>query len=533
MHDFAPEHVIALFAVLGLGLALGRIKVFGLSLDRSGVVFAGLACGAMGFAVPNGAGHLGLVLFCYAIGITAGPSFFRSFRYTGAPVALLVLIVTAAGAAMTYVSAKAMDIPADLAVGVYAGALSSTPALAADNQALGPGGSGASVSYGLTILFGVVGVVLFMQIVPKMMRINLNRLAAEVDQPDPSRLVSRVLVEVVHPDVVGLRIDEIPCLDEHRACVTRIRRGDRLVPVAAEDRLNKGDLVYLVARTDLIDKAVASLGRPSERHVYLDLEHERRQIVVLHHRMINKPLNELNLLRKYGITLPIVTRHDVDFVPQRRTRLRRGDIVTAVGDPDALTRFAENAGHRTKAFFETDLISLSLGIGAGVALGMVSIPMGNGSTFELGMAGGPLVVGLLLGHFGRVGPIVGYLPRAARMFLLDLGLVVFLAAAGVAAGGSFFKVLFEYGPKLVIVGAVVTVACLVLGYAVSRYVMKMNLLQMLGALCAAMTSTPGLGAVTTQTDSGHAGHPLRHGLPHRHHPHGQLLATAGVPALLM
>lgn len=501
MSDFAPEHVIALFAVLGLGLALGRIKVFGLSLDRSGVVFAGLACGALGFAVPFGAGHLGLVLFCYAIGITAGPSFFRSFRYTGAPVALLVLIVTGAGATMTYTFAKLLDIPVDLAVGVYAGALSSTPALAADNQALGPNGSGASVSYGLTVLFGVVGVVLFMQIVPKLMRVNLNKLAAEVDRPDPSKSVARALVEVVHPDAVGKRISDLRSLDVFRACITRVQRGDRLVPVTADDLLNEGELVRLVARADAIEGAVAALGRLSDRHVFFDLEHESRQIVALHHRMVNKPLSELDLMGKYGITLPIVTRHDVDFVPQADTRLRRGDVVTAVGDPDALSRFAEDAGHRAKAFFETDLISLSLGIAAGVALGMVKIPLGGGATFELGMAGGPLVIGLLLGHFGRVGPIVGYLPRAARMFLLDLGLVVFLAAAGVAAGGSFFEVLVAYGPKLVILGAIITIVCLLLGYAVARYTMKMNLLQMLGALCAAMTSTPGLGAVTTQTDS--------------------------------
>lgn len=501
MPDFAPEHVIALFAVLGFGLALGKIKVFGLSLDRSGVVFAGLACGALGFAVPKGSGHLGLVLFCYAIGITAGPGFFRSFRHTGAPVALLVLIVTGAGAAMTYVSAKLLDIPVDLAVGVFAGALSSTPALAADNQALAEAGSRASVSYGLTVLFGVVGVVLFMQIVPKLRRVNLNQLAAEIDQPDPSKSVSRVLVEVVQPNVVGQRIADLRDLERFRGCITRIHRDDRLVPVKAEDVLNHGDLVYLVAHADAVEDTVAAMGRLSDRHVFLDLEHERRQIVVLHHRMVNKPLSELDLLREYGITLPIVTRHDVDFVPHADTRLRRGDVVTAVGDPDALTRFAEDAGHRAKAFFETDLISLSLGIAAGVALGMVKVPLGGGATFEFGMAGGPLVVGLLLGHFGRIGPIVGYLPRAARMFLLDLGLVVFLAAAGVAAGGSFFKVLVEYGPKLAILGAVITTVCLLLGYAVSRYVMKMNLLQQLGAICAAMTSTPGLGAVTTQTDS--------------------------------
>ena len=200
------------------------------------------------------------------------------------------------------------------------------------------------------------------------------------------------------------------------------------------------------------------------------------------------------------MTITRIRRHDFEFVPAADTVIEFADVLSAVGQPECLATFAAFAGHRPTTVDQTDLISLTVGLAAGIVLGSMRFEV-LGETASLGLAGGPLLVGLVLGHFGRIGPVVGHFPRAARTLMTDAGLALFLAAAGVDAGGSFLAVVREQGVWLCAAAALIALVPLMLGLWLGRSVWHMSLLRITGAVSGGMTSTPGLAAITSHTDS--------------------------------
>jgi putative transport protein len=492
--------LLALFLVVTLGLLLGRINVAGLSLGSSGVIFTALALGHLGYRVPDGVGTLGLVLFVYCVGISAGPSFFRVFVRRGKKLALLGLALVIIGGLTSLGLTRLLGLPADLATGVFAGAMTSTPALAAAMEAL-PGSSEVAVGYGLAYPFGVVGVVLFVQLLPRLLRVDLGKLARAAEDSDSGEKVVRALVEVKNPSVVGRELDELTFIADAGCLVSRALVGRELEPVSPDHRLEEGELLLLVGRESDLPLVIEALGRRSERtDLFLETERHRMQIVATSREVVNHTLAELRLRRRFGVTISRVSRHGLEFVPRADHEIEHGEMLVAVGEPEQLARFAEHAGHRARAFDETDLISLGVGISIGVVAGMISFGLG-GSSFSLGLAGGPLLVALVLGHLGQVGPIAGHLPRASRLVLQEVGLVFFLASAGVNAGGRLVEVLMQHSATLLTTAAAVALCPMVLGFLLAHFVLKLDLLQVLGAVCGGMTSTPGLGVITAKVDS--------------------------------
>lgn len=330
-----------LFAVIASGLMLGGIGIRGIRLGSSGVLFTALIAGHLGFNVPAGIGPLGLVLFVYCIGIGAGDRFFSALAREGSALARLAILLVVIGAAVTWIGARLLGLPAGLAAGLFAGALTSTPALAAATEGMGPAAEAVSIGYGIAYPFGVVGVVLFVQLLLKS-RLEPETAAGETkDEPDGS----------------------------------------------------------------------APAGRPV-----------------------------------------------------------------------------------------TSLLSLSVGLTLGILLGRLPIPLPGGATLRLGLAGGPLLVALVLGHFRRIGPIAGHIPRPARMLLQELGLLFFLADAGVRGGGPLVDTLREHGAGLFVLGACVTLLPLLIAWPVATRLLHLSPLQALGGICGGMTSTPALGAITSKTE---------------------------------
>ncbi|MBM3790469.1 MAG: transporter [Acidobacteria bacterium] len=493
--------LVALFAVVTLGLLLGRVQVLGLSLGSSGVIFTALFLGHLGYRIPEGVGILGLAVFVYCVGLRAGPSFFRGFARQGKDMARLAAVLIALAAGVTWVVATIAEIPVDLAAGMFAGCLTSTPGLAAALERLPPG-SDAPVAYGIAYVVGLVGVVLFVQLLPRLLREDLERLSKSLADADQAgSQIARQLVEVANPAVVGRKLSDLRIISESNCQIPRILRGTRLVPITSDFTLEAGEHVLLVGREARLPVIVQLLGKPSERSDYImDTERERRQIVVTSRRVVGKSLAELKLRTLFGVTVTRIHRHDLEFVPRPEDAIDYGDALSVVGEPERIDRLAEFAGHRARSYHETDLISLGIGITAGVVLGMIRVDLG-GKGVSLGIAGGPLFVALILGHFGRIGPVVGRLPRAAHMFLMDAGLVLFLASAGAEAGRTLMPVLAQHGLKLAAAGILVTFLPLILGFVAARYIMRLSLLQIIGGVCGGMTSTPGLGIITDKTDS--------------------------------
>lgn len=498
--------LVALFATVFLGMLLGNVKLGGVSLGSSGVLFVALVMGHLGYGVPVGVGDLGLVLFVYCVGLTAGPSFFQALMHHGKSLVKLGALIVLAGAATTWCFAYFANIPGDLAAGIFAGAMTSTPALAAALDILGDQGAYASIGYGLAYPFGVIGVVLFVQLLPKLMRMDTQQAAAE-GAAHKRPAIGRALVEVVNPALDGKSIDDATFLADAGCQVSRVlanhesNGGARLVPIASDFRFKLGQHVLIVGPEDRLDMLIAFIGRRSQVQALMDTEHERTRVVVTSAKLVGQSLRELHLLRNYGIVVSRINRLGIDFVPRGDTVIQAGDVLTAVGEATKLQAFAVAAGHRARAVDETDLVSLALGITLGIVVGTIPLSLPGTRGFSLGLAGGPLLVGLLLGHFGRVGKVVGYVPRAASYVLTEVGLVLFLASAGVSAGGQIVAVFREHGVILITMGVAVTTVPMIVGFLYARRRLKLSLIESLGGVCGGMTSTPGLGAITAKTDS--------------------------------
>ncbi len=495
--------LIALFAVIGVGLLLGNISFRGINLGSSGVLFAALALGHFGYALPAGVGTIGLVLFVYCVGIGAGGRFFSVIAREGSNLAKLALIIVASGAAIAWTAGTLLDLPVGLVAGIFAGALTSTPALAAATEGLREGGAGdVIVGYGIAYPFGVIGVVLFVQLLPKLLRVDIDKVAREADAKiDTADRVENVLVEVTNANLAGKPIAESGVATFNGVAVSRIWRDGRLEPLSYNDVFAVGQLLMLVGRSREIAIAVDYLGRRSEQRLIKDVENERRALLVTNKTVTGRTLREFAPLRNHGVVVTRITRLGLTFVPNADTRIETNDQLTTVGRPEDLNRFAEAVGHRSQGFDETDLLSLAIGLTLGIVVGLMPFGLPGTPSITLGMAGGPLFVALILGHFGRVGRIVGHIPRNTRLLLQELGLVFFLADAGVKGGGNMIETLQSYGAPLFLAGIAVTIVPMLIALPLARRWLKMNILQSLGGICGGMTSTPALGAITARTDS--------------------------------
>jgi len=496
------QPIAVLFAVVASGLLLGGISLKGVNLGSSAVLFTALLAGHLGYKIPGGVGTLGLVLFVYCVGIGAGGRFFASVAREGATLAKLALVIVVSGGAVTWLGAKLMDLPADLAAGIFAGALTSTPALAAASEGLKEASSGVSIGYGIAYPFGVVGVVLFVQLLPRLLKHDLDALAAahEGDGAEETS-VRNVLVEVTNRNLFGKPIADSGVANFNACQVSRVFRDGQLVPLRYDDVYEEGQLLLLVGRGREINIAIDYLGQRSDRHVLKDVENERQQLLVTNRKVAGKTLRELAPLKNHGVVITRINRLGLTFVPNASTVVESNDSLTAVGRSEDLKGFAKFVGHRSSAIDATDLLSLSAGLTLGIVVGLIPIGLPGGTPVTLGLAGGPLFVALALGHFGRVGRIVGHIPRPTRLLLQELGLVFFLADAGVRGGVSLGATIAEYGPTLFVLGMLITVVPLLLAWPIARRAFRLDPLQSLGGICGGMTSTPALGALTAKTDS--------------------------------
>lgn len=498
--------LVLCFLIMGCGMGLGSLRLAGLSLGTSGVLFAGLMFGHVGqgedWQLPAGLGELGLVLFVYAVGLGAGPTFFRAFRDQGRQLALLGVVTVVIGAFTVWLLTLLFDVPGELATGVFAGALTSTPALASGMEAADvPHRELVSIGYGMAYPVGVVGVVLFMQLLPRVLRLNLASMGEDLQQQLQAKSrIDRFLVRISNPTVLGKSLRELRLFDNVSAQITRVLQDGQLVPIRPDHVFQEGQLVLLVTDPTTAELMTALLGEPSDAQVVINADRDRSVVVVTSPNLINRPLRELHLRSTYGITVSRIERYGVSFVPNANTSFSMADCATIVGEPEGLKAFEKAAGHRMRRLHETDLMSLGFGLVVGILLGVVPIYIPWVGDFSLGLAGGPLVAGLLFAHFGRLMGIVGHMPMAARILTQSLGLAFFLAAAGFRAGEQFVPMLEQYGAQPFVMSVIVTLVALIVGFCVARYLLRMDVMQSLGGMCGAMTSTAGIGVVTSKTD---------------------------------
>lgn len=503
MSTLLSNATFVLFAILFLGLALGNIKVKGISLGASGVLFIAMVAGHYGLKVPAGISEIGTALFVYCVGLGVGNRFFPSLKSCGKKLIILSSTIVISGWLVAWGMCQLMGIEMSVAAGLFAGACTSTPALASALDAAKSAGineSAINIGYGLAYPMGVIGIVLFVQLLPRMLNRSLSQ-NAEGSVADPHAILAR-LVNCTNPEIMGKHPEEVTKLFRMNCRITRILRQGILRPLQAEDTLAAEDEVLVVGERAHLEHDVALLGHFAHKSSKaLICRDEDAELIVLQDSMSNKTLRELDTLGRYGITISRITRLGGTFIPTADTAIMRNDILRVVGTPDAIEVFKKECGHRSSAINVADILSLTGGLVLGLLLGSINISIGDGKGFSLGMAGGPLVVALILGHFGKIGPVTGYMPRATRLLVMDLGLMLFLAASGIKGGEHLVETLADQGCSMFIIGTLITTLPLFLGYFVARYFLKMELAETLGCICGSQTSTPALGAITAQTES--------------------------------
>lgn len=472
MRVLRESPLLLLFVVSGLGYLVGRVRVLGLELGVAAVLFVGLAASALDPALrlPELVPSFGLAVFVYTLGLGSGPGFFGALRRRGLRDAGLVVAALALGAVLSAISGVLLHLGRARTAGLFAGALTNTPALAQVVQALRESGAPAAVqsapvvAYSVAYPMGVIGVLVALAGVERW----YSRHPRPSVDPEPRRgpLVTRTVELRDGGDASALG-------ERHRVVLSRFVRDGAVATVVDETVLRPGDVVTLVGSDADVDAAVAALGAPSALHPELDRSVlDFRRVFVSNAAAIGRPLGELDLAARFSAVVTRVRRGDVEMLATHDTVLELGDRVRVVAPRARQADVAAFLGDSYKALAEIDVISFSLGIALGLLLGMVPIPVPP-AVVHLGAAGGPLVAGLVLGRLGRTGPFVWSMPFSANLTLRQLGLVLFLAGVGTRSGDAFASTLRAGGAlPLLFAGAVVTAAVatfvLVIGHRLLR-----------------------------------------------------------------
>jgi putative transport protein len=444
------EPLILLFAVLAAGSALGAIRFGSFSFGSAAVLFAGLAASAWNpeLVVPRILGILGLAIFAYGIGVSSGPQFFHVVRHFRAAVLLVVgVLVAAAGVAVAL--GKALGLSGPIVSGLYAGALTNTPALAASIEALGS--DEPTVGYSVTYLGGVLGMVAAVALIGVARLPRADR-AAAADEAPPALVHQTIRITAQDAPMLG------QIVEEGHVIFSRTER-DGVVRVATDGfRPQPGDCVAVIGPQEAIDEVTARLGYKSTNYLALDRSQlDFRRIAISSHAVAGHTIADLRLLRRFGATATRVRRGDIDLLATDDLVLQIGDRVRVVAPRDRMAEVARHLGDSERMAGEIDPTGFALGLLLGLLLGVVPFPLPGGGSFELGLAGGPLLVGLLLGRVQRTGPLLWALPFPAATALNQLGILLFLAYAGTNAGDDLVTaVQSDEGVRILVAGLVVT-----------------------------------------------------------------------------
>jgi len=500
--------ILTLFVVIGLGYLAGEINFFGFRFGVAGVLFMGLAVGALhpGVALPEIVSTLGLIIFVYAIGIQSGPAFFASFRKQGYRDTMFAVGLAVFGAALTVVVASPLHLGGPRAAGLYTGATTNTPALAAARervrqQARALGASDAEVrvlgdepvvAYSISYPLGVILVLVGFNLARRLWRIQFG----------PAEEAPEIRVRdfvVCNPGVIGQKVEDVLRLHaELGFVISRIRHGGSTGLVTSETMLADQDIVSVVGDEHSLQRARQIFGEPTNTHIEADRsELDFRRVFVSSAAVVGKRIRDLDLPNRLHATITRLRRGDADVVPAPDTRLWFGDRVRVLTRRENFAEVSKFFGDSIRGTAETDFGSVAIGMVLGVMVGMLPIPVPGGQRVSLGLAGGPLLVALVLGHVERTGRISWNIPMSANLTLRQIGLLLFLAAVGTKAGYAFVQTMRTNGLQMLMAGAVVTGLVTLAGLLVGYKVLKIRFDTLMGMIAGIQTQPACLAFATT------------------------------------
>ncbi|HCB0323822.1 TPA: putative transporter [Klebsiella pneumoniae] len=501
--------VLALVAVVGLWI--GNVKIRGVGFVIGGVLFGGIIVGHFvdqaGVTLSSPMLHFiqefGLILFVYTIGIQVGPGFFASLRVSGLRLNLFAILIVILGGLVTAVLHKLFNIPLPVVLGIFSGAVTNTPALGAGQQILRDLGVPFEVvdqmgmSYAMAYPFGICGILLTMWLVRLFFRINVEKEAQRFEESSGNghAHLHTINVRVENPNLNQMAIQDVPMLNNDNIVCSRLKRGELLMVPAPGTLIQAGDLLHLVGRPEDLHNAQLVIGQEVATSLSTrgtDLKVER--VVVTNEKVLGKKIRDLHVKQRYDVVISRLNRAGVELVASSSASLQFGDILNLVGRPEAIDAVAAELGNAQQKLQQVQMLPVFIGIGLGVLLG--SIPLfipGFPAALKLGLAGGPLIMALILGRIGSIGKLYWFMPPSANLALRELGIVLFLAVVGLKSGGDFVATLTQGdGLSWIAYGIFITAIPLLTVGILARMLAKMNYLTLCGMLAGSMTDPPAL-----------------------------------------
>ena len=510
MSDIAlTVSILALVAVVGL--FIGNVKFRGIGLGIGGVLFGGIIVGhfvsQVGMTLSSDMLHViqefGLILFVYTIGIQVGPGFFASLRVSGLRLNLFAVLIVIIGGLVTAILHKLFDIPLPVVLGIFSGAVTNTPALGAGQQILRDLGTPMEMvdqmgmSYAMAYPFGICGILFTMWMLRVIFRVNVE---TEAQQHESSRtnggaLIKTINIRVENPNLHDLAIKDGPILNGDKIICSRLKREETLKVPSPDTIIQLGDLLHLVGQPADLHNAQLVIGQEVDTSLSTkgtDLRVER--VVVTNENVLGKRIRDLHFKERYDVVISRLNRAGVELVASGDISLQFGDILNLVGRPSAIDAVANVLGNAQQKLQQVQMLPVFIGIGLGVLLGSIPVFVpGFPAALKLGLAGGPLIMALILGRIGSIGKLYWFMPPSANLALRELGIVLFLSVVGLKSGGDFVNTLVNgEGLSWIGYGALITAVPLITVGILARMLAKMNYLTMCGMLAGSMTDPPAL-----------------------------------------
>ena len=514
------QPVLTLFLILGMGYLIGNIRIGSFSLGPvAGVLFAGLFLGHFDFRMSAGAQAVGFALFIFSVGYQAGPRFFDVLRTDGLKYFSLAVVIAATGFTVAVIATNLLDLAPGTAAGLLSGGLTSSPTLAAAQEALRSGQvtppegitadtmiGNVATGYAITYIFGLAGLIAIIKVLPQLLGINLEKEAKALEIETESATASKPtnvsarIYRIIDDAFTKIPVKQVREQYWDKASVVLLRRGGEFIEPDPEDFLQLGDELHILAPVEYFTEIIAKHAEEITPEMSTGQFTESAQIVVINKKALGKSLQELNVAEKFGVLITGVTRMRMEIPLSVKFELRKGDILTVVGPQDNVDLLGQELGHVEREIAETDMVTFAFGIVLGVVVGMLAINIGQLS-IGLGSAGGLLASGLAIGYLRSIHPTFGRMPDAARWILMEFGLLLFMAGVGLRAGGDIIETFVTAGPMLVLAGIVVTATPIFIGYLFGRKVLKIHPVLLFGGITGSMTSGASLSVVTKAANS--------------------------------
>ena len=519
MDENSIAHIMLLYAfVVAIGVLLGKIKFFGVSLGVTFVLFTGIVCGHFGFTgntqILNFIQDFGLILFVFCIGLQVGPSFFTSFKQGGVSMNVVavgvVLLNIAVAVGLYYALGGRIELP--MMVGILCGAVTNTPGLGAANEALSQldyDGPQIAMGYACAYPLGVLGIIGSIILVRLLCKINLKQEEEEIAQQEaanPHLTPNMMHLEVHNEALNGKTLMQVKNFIGRDFVISRILQNGHVNIPSKDTVFHVGDQMFIVCAEDDAEAIIAFIGPK----IKVDWEKQdmpmvSRRILVTQSKMNGKRLGELHLRTLYGVNITRVNRSGMDIFASYNLTLQVGDRVMVVGPQDAVERVANLMGNSLKRLDHPNIVTIFVGIFLGILFGSLPIAFpGIPTPVKLGLAGGPLIVAILMGRFGYKLKLVTYTTMSANLMLREIGIALFLASVGVKAGANFVQTVVE-GDGLLYVGCgfLITVIPLLVMGVIARMRYKMNYFMLMGLMAGSTTDPPAL-AYANQTANNNA-----------------------------